>query len=99
MIKLCIKLSNYSKLHHPYMELFFTLLFLDKKKQKSRLASSATSHCTLQDTGRTHLTALTASGLPLHFAELVSASGSSGLPGVTPLYEQENRNMIYANYL
>ncbi|MDR2038654.1 MAG: hypothetical protein LBQ60_12090, partial [Bacteroidales bacterium] len=35
------------------MESFFTLLFLDKKKQKSRLASSATSHCTLRDAGRT----------------------------------------------
>ncbi|MDR2039152.1 MAG: hypothetical protein LBQ60_14610 [Bacteroidales bacterium] len=76
------------------MESFFTLLFLDKKKQKSRLASSATSHCTLRDAGRTRLTAQTASGLPLHFAGLVPASGNSGLPGVTPLHEQGNKNMI-----
>ncbi|MDR2036340.1 MAG: hypothetical protein LBQ60_00295 [Bacteroidales bacterium] len=75
----------------PYIYgIIFTLLFLDKKKQKSRLTSSATSHCTLRDAGRTHLTAQTASGLPLHFAGLVPTFGSSGLPGVTPLYEQEN---------
>ncbi|MDR2036496.1 MAG: hypothetical protein LBQ60_01085 [Bacteroidales bacterium] len=79
------------------MESFFTLLFLDKKKQKSRLTSSATSHCMLQDAGRTRLTAQTTSGLPLHFAGLAPASGRSGLPGVTPLYEQENRNMRYVN--
>jgi hypothetical protein len=69
------------------MKSFFTLLFLDKKKQKSRLASSATSHSTLRDAGRTCLAAQTASGLPLHLAGLVPTSGSSGLPDVTPLYE------------
>ncbi|MDR2040222.1 MAG: hypothetical protein LBQ60_20065 [Bacteroidales bacterium] len=39
------------------------------------------------------LTAQTASGLPLHFAGLVLASGSSGLPGVTPLYERGKQKM------
>ncbi|MDR2038353.1 MAG: hypothetical protein LBQ60_10570 [Bacteroidales bacterium] len=73
------------------MESFFTLLFLDKKKQKSRLASSATSHCMLRDAGSCLSRQASSSGLPLHFAGLVPASGRSGPPGVTPLYEQENR--------
>jgi hypothetical protein len=55
---------------------YFILLWLDPKKQRSRLASSATSRCTLWVAKRTRLSAQTAFGLSLRLAGLMPASGS-----------------------